>query len=68
MEDKVAKVKVITNTKQLPAGVDLYGVQADTPESAWSKLKAVAARKSRKLDIDIFQWGSYYYGQFLPAE
>ena len=65
MTDEIAKVKVITNTKQLPAGVDLYGVQSKTPEDAWIKLQAAAKRKARRLDTQIFQWGSYFYGQFL---
>ena len=66
IEDQVAKIKVLTNTNQLPAGVDLYGVQAKTPEDAQVKLQAAAKRKARRLDTQIFQWGSYFYGQFLP--
>ena len=66
--DEVYKVKVITNIKQLPSGVNLYGVQASKSEDAWTKLQAAAKRKSRRLDVEIIQWGGYYYGQFLPEK
>ena len=66
--DEAYKVKVITNTKQLPSGVDLYGVQSSKSEDAWTKLQAAAKRKARRLDVEIIQWGGYYYGQFLPEK
>ena len=62
------KIKVITSTKQLPAGVDLYAVQAHTPEDAWTKLQIAAKRKSRTLGKTVYQWGSYFYCQLLSSE